>query len=69
MTKNRDPLRRLNVLDLFCGCGGLSFLDQRRMGVEIKTTHAVDMDVDALRTYQTNHPDVIVRCDVTDADA
>lgn len=55
-----NPIRKLNVLDLFCGCGGLSFLDQKGMGIEIKTAHAVDMDDDALRTYSTNHPDVEV---------
>ena len=59
--EKRSQIRRLNVLDLFSGCGGLSFLDQKNMGVEIKTTHAVDMDADALKTYATNHPNVHVR--------
>eukprot|EP00210_Caulerpa_lentillifera_P002810 g2684.t1 len=55
-TQPRHPLRRLHVLDLFCGCGGLSFLEQKDFGTEIKCTHAVDMDADAIRTYQVNHP-------------
>lgn len=58
--KLMQPMRKLCVLDLFSGCGGLSFLDQKGMGVEIITSHAVDMDADALRTYKTNHPEVMV---------
>jgi DNA (cytosine-5)-methyltransferase 1 len=49
--------RRLRVVDLFCGAGGLS-LGFAQAGFEIAL--AVDKDEDSCKTYQANHPKVVV---------
>lgn len=55
------------ALDLFCGCGGLSFVDTDleatelpdgtlHPGVRIETMWAVDMDPSACDTFRVNYP-------------
>ena len=44
--------KRYNVLDLFCGCGGLS-LGFEMAGFDVKL--AIDNWEDALVTYRKNH--------------
>ncbi len=51
--------RRLRVVDLFSGAGGLS-LGFRQAGCEI--VYALDKDRDSCDTYQSNHPSVLVEC-------
>jgi len=46
----------MNVLDLFCGAGGLSY----GFAQHHQVVCAVDNDADALRSYRSNHVDTIV---------
>lgn len=55
------PLQRIQAIDLFSGCGGLSFLAQEGTGVKIESKHAVDLDHDSLASFKVNHPDAHVR--------
>jgi len=45
--------RELKILDLFCGCGGLStgFVD-----AGFSVTHGIDIWQDAIETFKLNHP-------------
>lgn len=53
-------MAKYNVLDLFCGCGGLSCgLDQVP---EIETKVALDFEPRAIKTFQLNFPDVKCVC-------
>jgi DNA (cytosine-5)-methyltransferase 1 len=56
-------MKNLNVIDLFCGCGGFSF------GFEetgFKVSLGLDFDKDAIRTFQLNHPNSKAVCaDIT----
>lgn len=56
----KDP-RVLNVLDLYAGCGGLSFLAQEVDGVKIVSRWAVDFSKDASMSFKVNHPHAAVR--------
>jgi DNA (cytosine-5)-methyltransferase 1 len=51
MTKN-PAKNKMNILDLFCGCGGLS-LGFERAGFAIAV--GIDNDSAALRTFEANH--------------
>ena len=53
-------MKKYNVIDLFCGCGGLSkgFLDTKR----VKILGAIDFNADACNTYKQNFPDANVIC-------
>jgi DNA (cytosine-5)-methyltransferase 1 len=53
-----EPVR---VLDAYAGAGGLSAGFQAAGGYELAS--AVESDPDAARTYQANHPDVMVAAD------
>ena len=56
--------KKLNVLDLFCGCGGLSwgFHNNKNFNVVVSN----DVWNDALVTYQANYPDTkVVLGDIT----
>ncbi len=56
------PPQVLLVVELFCGEGGLSYLDEGSSDrVSIQTRWAVDHDGDACATFQANHPGVQVR--------
>jgi len=54
----KQRMTRPSALDLFSGCGGLS-LGLKQAGFEI--LGAVEIDPDAIRTYEANHPDVPVK--------
>lgn len=47
-------MKKKTVIDLFCGCGGLS-LGFTMAGFQVKL--AIDNWEDALVTYRYNHPD------------
>lgn len=47
-------------MDLFSGCGGMSFVAQSNDRVSIVCKHAVDLDSDALLSFKANHPDAYV---------
>jgi DNA (cytosine-5)-methyltransferase 1 len=51
--------KRLRVIDLFCGAGGLS-LGFSQAGLEI--VYALDKDRDSCDTYRSNHPSTTVDC-------
>ena len=50
--ENSKMTKRYNVLDLFCGCGGL-FLGFEMAGFDVKL--AIDNWEDALVTYRKKH--------------
>lgn len=54
----------MKILDLFCGCGGLSLgMD---MNDEFETVIGVDFNADAIKTFQHNFPDSHAICaDIT----
>jgi DNA (cytosine-5)-methyltransferase 1 len=47
------------VLDLFCGCGGMSW-GLKKAGFDISA--GIDCDVTALQTFQLNHPEAKTLC-------
>ncbi|OHU61842.1 DNA cytosine methyltransferase [Mycobacteroides chelonae] len=57
--KFEEGATNIRVVDLFCGCGGLTLgmaqaLNQRGLGLEIPM--AVDCDYDAIAVYRSNFP-------------
>ena len=44
------------TLELYCGCGGLSFADRHTKEVIIKTKWAVDYEASMTDTFQANYP-------------
>lgn len=52
--------QELVAIDLFSGCGGMSFVAQSNEKVSIVTKHAVDLDHDSLLSFKANHPDSYV---------
>lgn len=51
--------KRNKIIDLFCGCGGLS-LGFEKAGFEVEL--AIDMWKDAIETYNLNHTNKVARC-------
>lgn len=56
----------LYCLDLFCGCGGLSFIDGEDDSCVIKTMWAVDIVKDMLASFSCNFPDAFTFSEGTD---
>ena len=55
----------VRIVDLFCGCGGMSLgiaEAARRAGLGTKISMAVDNDQDAVAVFQSNFPGADVRC-------
>lgn len=65
----RDPLaeitvashlgrkKRLNVVDLFCGCGGMSLGFERYQSSQVfRTAMALDIEAPMVRVFNDNHP-------------
>ncbi|BDA50272.1 probable DNA (cytosine-5)-methyltransferase 3 [Coccomyxa sp. Obi] len=52
--------RKLNVVELYCGCGGLSFIDRKNEDVHIETKWAVDMEPSMCAAFQANYPEAKV---------
>ena len=55
----------VRIVDLFCGCGGLSLgiaEAARRVGLGTKVSMAIDSDEDAVAVYRSNFPRADVRC-------
>lgn len=52
----------MKALDLYCGCGGLSFLDSQYAdeGVSISTDWAVDYNASCCASFQANYPEAQV---------
>jgi len=46
----------MRTLELYCGCGGLSFADRHGDEVIIKTMWAVDYEESMIRTFLANYP-------------
>lgn len=52
-------LQVLRALDLYCGCGGLSFTGSNEFqttGARVEVAYAVDAWPDATATFKLNHP-------------
>ncbi|KAK9823255.1 hypothetical protein WJX72_001381 [[Myrmecia] bisecta] len=54
--------RKLCALDLYAGCGGLSFLDQETDEVTIVTVCAVDMEPSMVASFEANYPEAHAHC-------
>lgn len=54
--------RVLNAVDLYCGCGGMSFVDHKTDRVHINTHWAVDNEESACCSFRVNYPDAAVSC-------
>ncbi|WVZ97098.1 hypothetical protein U9M48_042658 [Paspalum notatum var. saurae] len=69
--KQKSPapeLRELSLLDLYCGCGGMSTglcLGARGGGVNLIARWAVDGDETACESFRMNHPETRVRNETT----
>lgn len=52
-------VQQVTALDLYCGCGGLSFIDGSYddEGVEITTKWAVDFNESCCLSFRANYPD------------
>ena len=49
--------RRLNVVDLFCGCGGMSLGFERYQSSQVfRTALALDIEAPMVRVFNDNHP-------------
>jgi len=48
--------QQINVVELYCGSGGLSFVDRRTDEVNIETKWAVDMESSMVATFTANYP-------------
>ncbi|XP_034585860.1 DNA (cytosine-5)-methyltransferase CMT2 isoform X2 [Setaria viridis] len=70
--KQKSPapeMRELSLLDLYCGCGGMSTglcLGARGGGVNLIARWAVDGDEVACESFRLNHPETRVRNETTD---
>lgn len=53
-----DSANKLSALDIFAGCGGLT-VGMDNTGV-IETTHSIEFNPDAAKTFQRNFPDSTV---------
>ena len=63
LVRLQDPahvLQKLQAVDLYCGCGGMSFIDQKTDKVHIKTQWAVDSVEAMCQSFQVNYPDATV---------
>ncbi|KAJ1262190.1 hypothetical protein BS78_09G088600 [Paspalum vaginatum] len=67
-TSSNAMLRELSLLDLYCGCGGMSTglcLGARCGGVNLIARWAVDGDETACESFRMNHPETRVRNETT----
>ncbi|GJN35744.1 hypothetical protein PR202_gb24547 [Eleusine coracana subsp. coracana] len=70
--KQKSPVaetRELSLLDLYCGCGGMSTglcLGARAGGVNLVARWAVDGDEVACKAFWLNHPETRVRNETTE---
>uniref|UniRef100_A0A0D9ZVW6 DNA (cytosine-5-)-methyltransferase n=1 Tax=Oryza glumipatula TaxID=40148 RepID=A0A0D9ZVW6_9ORYZ len=70
--KHKSPVlekMELSLLDLYCGCGGMSTglcLGARGGGVNLSARWAIDDDEIACESFRNNHPETRVRNETTD---
>ncbi|RLN28488.1 DNA (cytosine-5)-methyltransferase 3-like isoform X1 [Panicum miliaceum] len=67
--KSPAPEMELSLLDLYCGCGGMSTglcFGARGGGVNLIARWAVDGDEAACESFRLNHPETRVRNETTD---
>ncbi|TCQ99023.1 DNA cytosine methyltransferase [Neorhizobium sp. JUb45] len=57
-------MAKLRVLDLFCGCGGLSFgiSDARYQDLEFEVVAGLDFNRSSIETFKLNHPNAKTYC-------
>ena len=48
--------QKLKAVDLYCGCGGMSFMDHRNDDVHIETHWAVDSHRAMCCSFEVNYP-------------
>lgn len=53
-------LQKLEAVDLYCGCGGMSFVDHKTKQVQIQTRWAVDSAKAMCLSFEANYPDAKV---------
>ena len=49
------------MLELYCGAGGLSFIDRTTDAVDIETCWAVDLNEHMCAAFRANYPDAQAR--------
>ena len=50
------PMQKINIVELYCGCGGLSFVDRKTEDVHIETKWAVDMEPSMCAAFKAKYP-------------
>lgn len=50
------PMQKMNIVELYCGCGGLSFVDRKSEDVHIETKWAVDIEPSMCAAFKANYP-------------
>lgn len=53
-------MQKLNIVELYCGCGGLSFVDRKNKDVHIETKWAVDFEPSMCAAFKANYPNAQV---------
>ncbi len=53
-------LQKVRVLDAYCGCGGMSFMDAHSPNVHVDTAWAIDYSPSMTATFKVNYPHAAV---------
>ena len=55
-------LQEIDALDLYCGMGGLSYIDKEEGNIKIHTKWAVDNTKSMAEAFKANYPSTHVNC-------
>ena len=57
-------LQEIHALDLYCGMGGLSYVDKEEGNIEIHTKWAVDNTKSMAEAFRANYPSTHVNAEL-----